>query len=439
MSNFTERAHERLADSDRRAALARMTDHQSDARVEASAELADFQALRDRAAAIRDEAIHNLPRYLDQLVANLEGRGVIVHRAATAAEAVSIISDITARHGGGPVVKGKSMLSEEIGLNERLEADGVEVFETDLGEFILQVAGERPEHILAPAIHWSRDRVRKLFEPLAGRSLGDDPEELVGFARGHLRARFESARVGITGVNFGVAETGTIVVVSNEGNGRLSAAMPPVHIALMGIERVVPRLDDLGVLLPLLVRSATGQRMSSYVSMIQGPRRDDERDGPQEMHLVLVDNGRSGLRDSRYASVLRCIRCGACQNVCPVYRQVGGSAYGWVYGGPIGAVLTPLFRGQREAGELSQASSLCAACDDVCPVKIPLHDLLLDLRRDRAAEVAGPLERLSFRLWSEVWSRPWAYRASVRLAPLAARLPGPGRRFTGTRDLKVRK
>jgi L-lactate dehydrogenase complex protein LldF len=439
VTNFTERAHERLADADRRAALAIMTDRQSDARVVASAELADFDALRDRAAAIRDEAINNLPHYLDELVTKLEGRGVIVHRAATAAEAVAIVSDITARRGGGPVVKGKSMLSEEIGLNERLEADGVEVFETDLGEFILQLAGQPPEHILAPAIHWSRDRVRKLFEPLAGRSLGDDPEELVGFARGHLRGRFESARVGITGVNFGVAETGTIVVVSNEGNGRLSAAMPPVHIALMGIERVVPRLDDLGVLLPLLVRSATGQRMSSYVSMIQGPRRDEELEGPEEMHLVLVDNGRSGLRDSRYASVLRCIRCGACQNVCPVYRQVGGSAYGWVYGGPIGAVLTPLFRGQREAGELSQASSLCAACDDVCPVKIPLHELLLDLRRDRAAEVAGRLERLSFRLWSEVWSRPWAYRASVRLAPLAARLPGPGRRFTRTRDLKVRR
>lgn len=438
MSNFTSRSHERLADPARRGALAKMTDRQSDARVRVTTDdIPDFDSLRDRGAAIRDEAIENLPRYLDQLVASFERNGVVVHRAASAAEAIDIVSGIAARY-GGPVVKGKSMLSEEIGLNERLEADGLEVFETDLGEFIIQLAGEPPEHILAPAIHWSRERVRKLFEPLAGRPLGDDPSELVAFARGHLRARFESAKVGITGVNFGVAETGTVVVVSNEGNGRLSAAMPPVHIALMGIERVVPKLEHLGVLLPLLTRSATGQKLSSYVSMIQGPRREGEQDGPEEMHVVLIDNGRSQLRDTRYASVLRCIRCGACQNVCPVYRQVGGSAYGWVYGGPIGAVLTPLFRGQREAGELSHASSLCAACDDVCPVKIPLHDLLLDLRRDRAAEVAGPLERLSFRMWSEIWSRPWAYRASVRLAPLASRLPGPGRRFTRTRDLKRR-
>ncbi len=434
MSTFTSRAHERLGDVDLRSAIAGMTDRQSDARVVATGEIEGFDALRDRGAEIRDEAIRHLPRYLGELTAKLERNGVIVHRAATGAEATAIVSEIVRRHGGS-VVKGKSMLAEEIGLNERLEADGVEVSETDLGEFIIQMAGERPEHILAPSIHWSRDRVRRLFEPLAGRSLGDDPAELVAFARGHLRARFESATVGITGVNFGVAETGSLAIVSNEGNQRLSSAMPPVHIALMGIERVVPKLADLGVLLPLLVRSATGQRMSSYVSLIQGPRREGEDDGPEEMHLVLIDNGRSAIRESGYASALRCIRCGACQNVCPVYRQVGGSAYGWVYGGPIGAVLTPLFRGQKEAGELSHASSLCAACDDVCPVKIPLHDLLLDLRRDRAADVAGRLERLSFRVWSEVWSRPWAYRASLRLAPLAGRLPGPGRRFTRTRDL----
>jgi L-lactate dehydrogenase complex protein LldF len=438
VSTFAERARERLGDSARRAAIAKMTDHQSDARVRAWEDLPDVEAMRDRAQEIRDEALEHLPRYLDELVANLESHGVIVHRTASAAEAARVVGEIAQRY-GGPVVKGKSMISEEIGLNEHLESLGLEVFETDLGEFIVQQAGERPEHLLAPSIHWSRKRVQGLFEQIAGSKLGDEPEELVGFARAHLRAKFAAARVGITGVNFGVAETGTVVIVSNEGNGRLSAGLPPVHIALMGIERVVPRFDDLGVLLPMLTRTATGQKLSAYVSMIQGPRRDEEEDGPEEMHLVLVDNGRSGLRDSRYRSALRCIRCGACQNVCPVYRQVGGSAYGWVYGGPIGAVLTPLFRGQKEAGELSQATSLCAACDDVCPVRIPLHDLLLDLRRDRAAEVAGLAERLTFRLWSEVWSRPWAYRASVRLAPLAARLPGPGRRFTRTRDLRVRR
>ena len=433
MSTFEERAHDRLADPRRREAIGALTEHQSDARIRILSEY-DAPALRDRARDIRDRSIAEMPELIDQLTACMEARGVHVHRAATAAQAADIVAEIVARH-GGPVVKGKSMVSEEIGLNERLEAEGHEVYETDLGEYIVQTAGQQPEHLLAPALHWDLQAVRELFEGLAGHPLGDEPEDLMSFARAHLRAKFEEARVGITGVNFGVAETGTIAIVSNEGNGRMSAAFPPVHVALMGIERVVAELDDLGVLLPLLVRSATGQRFSSYVSLISGPRLPGEDDGPEEMHLVLLDNGRSQLRDTQYASVLRCIRCGACQSICPVFRQVGGSAYGWVYGGPIGAVLTPLLRGEPSDHDLSHASSLCAACDDVCPVRIPLHDLLLDLRRDRAADTAGVLERVAFRVWSELWSRPWAYRATTRLAPLAARLPGPARRFTRTRDL----
>ena len=224
--------------------------------------------------------------------------------------------------------------------------------------------------------------MRELFEPLAGHPIGDEPADLTEFARAHLRERFLRAPVGITGVNFGVAETGTVVIVENEGNGRMCSGVPNVHIAVMGMERVVPTLADLGTLLPLLIRSGTGQKITSYVSMIGGPRRGDEADGPDELHVVILDNGRARVRETEYASVLRCIRCGACQNVCPVYRHIGGTAYGWVYGGPIGAVLSPLLHPQDGLDELSQASSLCAACDDVCPVRIPLHDLLIGLRRD---------------------------------------------------------
>jgi L-lactate dehydrogenase complex protein LldF len=242
--------------------------------------------------------------------------------------------------------------------------------------------------------------------------------------------------VGITGVNFAVAETGTIVLVTNEGNGRMCSSLPPVHIAVMGMERVVAELADLAVLLPLLTRSGTGQKITSYVTLLNGPRRGDEQDGPEEMHVVILDNGRSRVRQTPYRSVLNCIRCGACQNVCPVYRQVGGTAYGWVYGGPIGAVLTPLLQGDQELGH---ASSLCAACDDVCPVKIPLHELLLGLRRDRAADSAGALERFAFRLWSFAWSRPRLFRLTVRLAG-RARGPLPLlRRWTRTRNLEVHR
>jgi L-lactate dehydrogenase complex protein LldF len=368
-----------------------------------------------------------------------------VYRAATGADAAEHITRIVQQH-GRRVVKGKSMACEEIGLNERLEAAGVEVVETDLGEFIVQTAHEAPEHIIIPAIHKSADDVRELLEPLAGRPIGDDPEALTAFARRHLRERFESADVGITGVNFGVAETGTIVLVENEGNGRMCSGLPRVHIAVMGMERVVAHTADLATLLPLLIRSGTGQRITSYVSMLQGPRRGDEGDGPDEMHVVILDNGRSRVRDTPYRSVLRCVRCGACQNVCPVYRQVGGTAYGWVYGGPIGAVLTPLLHPQEGLDELGQASSLCAACDDVCPVGIPLHELLLGLRRDRAATTAGRGERLAFLLWSMAWSRPWLYRLTTRAArrvnirgqtPLV-RIPVV-RRWAATRDVVRRR
>jgi L-lactate dehydrogenase complex protein LldF len=434
VSGFEKRAASAMADPLKRANVPRFAERTADRRIEAFREI-DGEALRREGERIRSRAVAELPALLDRLQERLEQNGAIVHRAATGADAARYVTEVAQRH-GTMVVKSKSMASEEIGLNEHLEAAGIEVVETDLGEFIVQVAGEAPEHIIMPAIHKSREQVRDLFEPLAGRELGTDPADLINFARGHLRERFLSAPVGVTGVNFAVAETGTVVMVTNEGNGRMCSSLPRVHIAVMGMERVVAQASDLAVLLPLLTRSATGQKISSYVSMLSGPRRGDEGDGPDEMHVVILDNGRARVRETPYRSVLNCIRCGACQNVCPVYRQVGGTAYGWVYGGPIGAVLTPLLNGDHE---LSHASSLCAACDDVCPVKIPLHELLLGLRRDRAADAAGPMERLAFRLWGFAWSRPWIFRLSVRLAG-RARGPVPLlRRWTRTRDLPVHR
>ena len=414
MNGFEGRAAAALADPVRRENVRRFSERAADNRV-TGFEDADFQALRARGERIRSEAIADLPVLLDALQQNLERHGAIVHRAATGADAASYITGVVLRH-GREVVKGKSMAAEEIGLNERLQAAGIDVVETDLGEFIVQTAGEAPEHIIIPAIHKSRAEVRALLEPLAGHPIGDDPAALTAFARAHLRERFLRAPVGITGVNFGVAETGTLVLVTNEGNGRMCSGLPRVHIAIMGMERVVAHLSDLATLLPLLTRSGTGQKITSYVTMLGGPRRGEEQDGPAEMHVVILDNGRSRVRETEYQSVLRCIRCGACQNVCPVYRQVGGTAYGWVYGGPIGAVLTPLLHPQDGLDELGQASSLCAACDDVCPVGIPLHELLLGLRRDRAATSAGRLERLAFRALSAAWSRPWLYRLTTRAA-----------------------
>jgi L-lactate dehydrogenase complex protein LldF len=414
VSGFDRRASAALADPVRVANVRRFSERAHDHRT-AAVEAIDFEALRTAGERIRAGAVADLPALLDALQANLERNGVIVHRAATGADAASYITAVVLRH-GREVVKGKSMAAEEIGLNERLQAAGVDVVETDLGEFIVQTAGEAPEHIIIPAIHKSRAAVRELLEPLAGRPIGDDPADLTAFARAHLRERFLRAPVGITGVNFGVAETGTLVLVENEGNGRMCSGLPRVHIAIMGMERIVARTADLATLLPLLIRSGTGQKITSYVSLVGGPRRGEEEDGPDEVHLVILDNGRSRVRETAYRSVLHCIRCGACQNVCPVYRQVGGTAYGWVYGGPIGAVLTPLLHPQDGLDELGQASSLCAACDDVCPVRIPLHELLLGLRRDRAATSAGAMERLAFRLWSAAWSRPWLYRLTTRTA-----------------------
>jgi L-lactate dehydrogenase complex protein LldF len=347
------------------------------------------------------------------------------------------------------VVKSKSMTSEEIELNQALEQAGVTPVETDLGEWIVQLAGETPSHIVAPAIHKSREQVAALFSQVTGQELATaDIPALTAVARAELRRQFLSAQVGISGVNFAVAETGTLVTVTNEGNARFVTSVPPVHIALMGMEKVVPTLDDLMVLLELLPRSATGQSITSYVQMVSGPRRDGEADGPAALHLVILDAGRSAILGSDFAESLQCLRCGACLNTCPVYRVIGGHAYGGVYSGPIGAVQTPLLQGVVEYADLPQASTLCGACKDVCPVMIDLPRMLLAHRR-RGAEgrprTAKRGERLAFRAYGRLMKRAALYRLAIKGGRLGLRpfqrggrirrAPGPLKGWTAQRDL----
>jgi len=380
----------------------------------------DWEAMREKARALRAHTIEHLDYYLEQLAARVRENGGHVHFAENASQAVEIVRRIAAHHGVRSVAKSKSMISEEIHLNEVLEADGIEVYETDLGEYIIQLARETPSHIIGPALHKSREDIAELFSKLEGRPLSSDTPTLTQVARRRLREVFLKADMGITGCNFAVAETGSIVIVTNEGNGRMVTSLPRVQVTLMGMERIVPRLEDLDLLLAMLTRSATGQRTTSYVSIVSGPRKEGERDGPEAFHLVIVDNMRSSILGGEFQEALNCIRCGACLNICPVYRQIGGHAYGWVYSGPIGAVLTPLYKGIEEWGEVAQASSLCGACYDVCPVKIPLHDMLVGIRR--ASVETGKskaLERLAFRAFGFVMSRPGMYRAALKIGRLA--------------------
>jgi L-lactate dehydrogenase complex protein LldF len=310
------------------------------------------------------------------------------------------------------------MASEEIALNHALADVGVEAVETDLGEWIIQLAGEHPSHIVAPAAHKSKEDVAELFSEVAGKRLPNDGPALMAFARERLRQKFLAADMGISGVNFAVSSTGTLCTVTNEGNARMCTSLPRVHVALMGMERVVGTWDELAVMLALLGRSATGQKLTQYTTLISGPRREGEFDGPDESHLVILDNGRSNILGTRYQSALRCIRCGACLNVCPVFRQVGGHAYDPVYSGPIGAVINPLLRGTERAGELAHASTLCGACTEVCPVRIPLHDHLVRLRQDYAGEEAGRLEHWAYASWSRAWASAAGFDLFSRLNSL---------------------
>jgi L-lactate dehydrogenase complex protein LldF len=342
-----------------------------------------WQDMRQRASDIKTHTIANLDYYLEKLSDNVEKAGGHVHFARDAKEASDIVLDIARKRDVELVIKGKSMVSEELEINDHLESIGIESVETDLGEYILQLMNEPPFHIIAPAIHKSRRQVSEIFTEKLKTLPSDEVEQLCETARETLREKFLNADMGITGVNFAVAETGTIALVTNEGNGRMCTSLPKVHIALMGMEKILPRLEDLALFLGVLPRSATGQRISSYVTCVTGPRRSTDEDGPEEFHLVIVDNGRSKiLADEQMREALNCIRCGACLNACPIYGKVGGHAYGWVYSGPIGAIVTPMLTGTVEAKHLPFASTLCGACKDACPVKIDIPHMLLRLRQE---------------------------------------------------------
>ncbi len=425
-TTLRERTRDATTDLRLRASIGKAVVRFSNGRVEALSHLEDPTALRAAARRVRHDVLARLPAVLDRFADNVIANGGHVHWARDGDDANAYIAAVAARIGARSVVKGKSMASEETALNEALQAAGTSVVETDLGEWIIQLAGQTPSHIIAPAVHLDRFQVRDILQPEAtdGRVLGTEPEELAAFAREQLRARFLAADLGVTGCNLGIAETGSILLVENEGNGRLSTTVPRVHVAIMGMERLVDTWEQADLLVNLLARSGTGQHLSTYTNIITGPRRAGEADGPDELHVVILDNGRSDVLGSDLHESLACIRCGACLNVCPVYRQVGGHAYGWVYSGPIGAVLTPLLAGQHdEAAELGNASTLCGACMDACPVMIPLQDLLLSLRRRKAAD-AGVAERAAWRAWSATWGRPRTYRASLKAATTGRSLTG---------------
>jgi len=389
VSGFRDRSRQALADPDLQEALKGAAGRFASAREAAWDELPDAEALRRRAAWARRRAVAGLPELWARFAEVAERTGTELYWAADSAEVVDIVLRLTREASARLVIKSKSMLSEEVHLNPALEEAGLEVVETDLGELIVQWAEEPPSHIIAPAVHKTRHQVQALFAHRTGEDPGPDIPALNDLARRYLRDKFLQAEVGISGANLAVAETGTIVLVTNEGNGRMVATLPRMHIALVGAEKLVADLDDAAVVLELLARSATGQRASSYVQWLSGPRRPEEADGPERLCVVVIDAGRSRVTGSSYQDVLACIRCGSCLNVCPVYTTTGGHAYDSPYQGPIGAVVTPLLRGTSEDWELPQASTLCGACLDACPVMIDLPQMLLDLRGEAPRSVAG--------------------------------------------------
>jgi L-lactate dehydrogenase complex protein LldF len=443
---FRERAGAALHDAFLQEALTIATGKFVAMRREAFAGFPEGDALRDRARAIKEATLQRLDHHLEQLIARIEERRGRVHYAADPAEARRIIVDIARAAGVRTAVKSKSMATEEIELNAALLEAGITPVETDLGEYIIQLAGERPSHIIAPAIHKTRGQVAELFTRALDRPVPADPEALTRVARAELREKFLQAEMGITGANFAVADTGTVVLVTNEGNGRMVTTLPRVHVAVMGVEKVVPSMSDLVVFLAILARSATGQKLSAYTTLVQGPRPAGELEGPEEFHLVLLDNGRIEQLGGPLRESLACLRCGACLNVCPVYRQIGGHAYGYTYPGPIGILLTAMQHGPESVVELAHASSLCGACADACPVRIDIPRMLVELRREVDERRLAPRpERLAFRALAAVLGRPSLYRLGTSLGrllqrPLARggmirRLPPGLGEWTRSRDL----
>ena len=383
--------------------------------------LPEFEALRDQARDIKNHTLAHLDLYLEAYEEKVVESGGVVHYAETGAEARDIILDICRKAGARTVTKGKTMIGEEIALNEHLEENGIEPVETDLGEYIIQIRHEPPSHIIAPAVHLTKEQVaddfRRVHTELAPDRDLSEPTALLAEARSILRDRFLAADVGITGANFLVAETGTSVIVTNEGNGDLTQILPRVHIVLATIEKITPTLNDVSQILRLLARSATGQDMAVYTTFSTGPRRPDDPDGPEEYHVVLLDNGRSEMLGTQFQDMLRCIRCGACINHCPVYQEVGGHAYGWVYPGPMGAVLTPTLIGIDKAGHLPNASTFCGRCEAICPMKIPLPGMMRHWREREFERALSPATwRWGLGVWAWFARRPRLYQLGTKLA-----------------------
>lgn len=432
MEQFARNAQQALGNDTQRAALRAATDLFGQRRQQALAEVPTWDALRDRARAIKDHVLAHLDHYLEQFAESAAQRGVRVHWAEDTAAACSLVTGIARAAAAKLAVKSKSMTTEEIRLSEALAAAGVEAVETDLGEWIVQLAGEVPSHIIVPAIHKTKEQIAALFAERVGTEPGADVEALTRAARVALRQRFAAADLGISGANFAVAETGSLLILENEGNARFTTTLPRVHVAVVGIEKVIPHVADLEVFLALLPRSGTGQRITSYLSLLSGPA-GAAGEGPDELHVVLLDNGRSRmLARAVTRQSLACIRCGACLNACPVYQQVGGHAYGSVYPGPIGAVITPQLAGIARGRELPFASSLCGACRDVCPVRIDIPALLLDLRSQvLEGGPDGPparprrLQGLAFGLWAWAMAGRRRYRFATAVARLGQRLVAP--------------
>src|SRR5262245_963095 len=426
--HFKANARAALADRQLQRALSEVAPGLAARRSAARAALPEFEALREQGRDIKDHTLAHLDIYLEEFERTAGAAGSIVHFAPTAEDARRVVRGICRAAKARVVTKGKSMISEEIGLNAALEGDGLEVVETDLGEYLIQIRGETPSHIIAPAIHLTQDQVEADFRRLHTKLPADrqlvEPAQLVAEARQILREKFLAADVGITGANFLIAETGSSVIVTNEGNGDLTQSLPKVHIVLASIEKMVPTLEDVSTLIRLLARSATGQEISTYTTFSTGPKRAGDPDGPEACHVVILDNGRSELLGTEFREVLRCIRCGACMNHCPVYTAIGGPAYGWVYPGPIGAVLTPALIGVRKAGHLPNASTFCGRCEAVCPMKIPLPGLMRHWREEEFAASGTPLAyRLGLAVWAAAAKRPRLYHMLARLVmPVLAML-----------------
>jgi L-lactate dehydrogenase complex protein LldF len=426
--NFDRNALAALQDGQLRGALRNLAETFGERRKIAVGSVENWEELRSSARRIKDETLAHLDRYLEQFAENAERAGAKIHWARDGREACAIILNLINEKGASRVVKSKSMATEEVHLNAALEKNGIDPIETDLGEWIIQLAHETPSHIVVPAIHKTKGQIADLFVEKIGIEPTDDVDVLTRTAREILRSKFAEAEIGISGVNFGVAETGTILILENEGNARLTTSLPKAHIALMGIEKIIPKFTDLDVFLKLLPRSGTGQKLTTYQSLITGTKRRASDEGPEEVHIVLMDNGRSKmLAHPVTRQSLACIRCGACLNACPVYQAVGGHAYGSVYPGPIGAVITPQLIGIEKTKQLPYASSLCGACREVCPVKIDIPELLLHLRaeiadgaangkKSAAAPQGNTIERFAFGVYNLAWSRAGIYRIATRTA-----------------------